>query len=111
MPEPAAAETREVGCAVCQKDFEEDDDLTRMPCSHSFHKHCIFLWLRISRACPCAASSRCSPSTNSVSWMRIEEAAGADPGSGSKSSLSFCCDDEMVALLLEDEQAFDNDLR
>jgi hypothetical protein len=50
---PAAAERRELVCAVCLADFEEDDDLRRMPCSHSFHRRCIFRWLRISGSCPC----------------------------------------------------------
>jgi hypothetical protein len=49
---PAAGETRELACAVCLEDFEAADELRRMPCSHSFHRHCIFRWLRISRACP-----------------------------------------------------------
>jgi len=42
-------------CAVCLRDFcaAADDNLVReMPCSHVFHQHCIFRWLRVNHVCP-----------------------------------------------------------
>ncbi|KAJ1261053.1 hypothetical protein BS78_10G278800 [Paspalum vaginatum] len=42
-------------CAVCLSDFcaDDDDNLVReMPCSHVFHQHCIFRWLRVNHVCP-----------------------------------------------------------
>uniref|UniRef100_A0A0A9FPR0 RING-type domain-containing protein n=1 Tax=Arundo donax TaxID=35708 RepID=A0A0A9FPR0_ARUDO len=39
-------------CAVCLKDFDAEDKLTVMPCSHAFHQECIFGWLRVNHVCP-----------------------------------------------------------
>jgi hypothetical protein len=55
-------------CAICLKplvdpadqdkeepiaaDVENMTRLRAMPCSHSFHQHCIFQWLRRNAACP-----------------------------------------------------------
>ncbi|XP_051190282.1 E3 ubiquitin-protein ligase RDUF1-like [Lolium perenne] len=51
---PAAGETREQGCAVCLEDFVTGGggELRTMPCSHSFHRRCIFDWLLVNRRCP-----------------------------------------------------------
>ncbi|KAJ1261047.1 hypothetical protein BS78_10G278400 [Paspalum vaginatum] len=41
--------------AVCLSDFCADDDgslVREMPCSHVFHQHCIFRWLRVNHVCP-----------------------------------------------------------
>lgn len=52
-------ETTAVGegqCSVCLEPLDADGAATAklrmMPCSHSFHEHCIFAWLRINHACP-----------------------------------------------------------
>ncbi|CAO2145630.1 unnamed protein product [Urochloa humidicola] len=50
-------------CAICLQDFDSRPDpaetpplsdvrLKAMPCSHTFHEHCIFEWLRRNAACP-----------------------------------------------------------
>ncbi|CAN6362300.1 unnamed protein product [Urochloa humidicola] len=47
-------------CAICLQDFDSRPDppsselrrLRAMPCSHTFHEHCIFEWLRRNTACP-----------------------------------------------------------
>ncbi|TVU27063.1 hypothetical protein EJB05_29641, partial [Eragrostis curvula] len=40
-------------CAVCLQDFHPDHDKLRaLPCSHAFHEHCIFDWLKVSHVCP-----------------------------------------------------------
>ncbi|CAL4995476.1 unnamed protein product [Urochloa decumbens] len=49
-------------CAICLQDFDFHPDpaetppsdlrLRAMPCSHTFHEHCIFEWLRRDAACP-----------------------------------------------------------
>ncbi|CAO2140900.1 unnamed protein product [Urochloa humidicola] len=50
-------------CAICLQDFDSRRDpvetpppselrLRAMPCSHTFHEHCIFEWLRRNTACP-----------------------------------------------------------
>lgn len=41
-------------CAICLADFEEGDILTQLlPCHHSFHKECIYVWItKRKRRCP-----------------------------------------------------------
>mmetsp|Transcript_40663 Transcript_40663/g.107736 ORF Transcript_40663/g.107736 Transcript_40663/m.107736 type:complete len:332 (-) Transcript_40663:282-1277(-) len=45
-------ETSETSCAVCLCDFEWDDMLRRLPCTHSFHRACIDKWLKRNKVCP-----------------------------------------------------------
>lgn len=44
-------------CAICLEDFAEEGGvdrlmITRMPCGHRYHDHCIVPWLAIKRLCP-----------------------------------------------------------
>ena len=39
-------------CLVCQCEYEEDDELRRLPCSHCFHTECVDQWLAEKDACP-----------------------------------------------------------
>jgi hypothetical protein len=53
MRAPAVGDTREQSCAVCLEDFVAGGgELRTMPCSHSFHRQCIFKWLLVQRRCP-----------------------------------------------------------
>ncbi|KAM5581800.1 hypothetical protein ABKV19_010833 [Rosa sericea] len=38
-------------CAICLEDFEQEP-ITRLPCRHHFHLHCIVQCLEISHMCP-----------------------------------------------------------
>ena len=33
-------------CAICLKNFEQDDIVNTLPCKHRFHSDCIKKWLR-----------------------------------------------------------------
>jgi len=39
-------------CMVCLCDFEETDQVRRLPCNHIFHSSCIDEWLRRCTDCP-----------------------------------------------------------
>merc|ERR1719263_384710 len=40
-------------CAICLGDFEEGDELRRLPCGHQqFHAACIDKWLVRNKKCP-----------------------------------------------------------
>jgi len=40
-------------CTICLEDFEFDEELRMLPCSHCFHKACVDHWLlRQQRRCP-----------------------------------------------------------
>ncbi|PRQ54534.1 putative transcription factor C2H2 family [Rosa chinensis] len=43
--------TRSPSCAICLEDFEQEP-ITRLPCRHHFHVHCIVQCLEISHMCP-----------------------------------------------------------
>ncbi|OEL30117.1 hypothetical protein BAE44_0008869, partial [Dichanthelium oligosanthes] len=53
LQEVSAGDAAAAECAMCLQDFVADQDKLRaMPCSHAFHQHCIFLWLRVNHVCP-----------------------------------------------------------
>ncbi|CAO2153248.1 unnamed protein product [Urochloa humidicola] len=63
LREVTAPPTDDDRCAICLHDFDSRRDpvetpppselrLRAMPCSHTFHEHCIFKWLRRNTACP-----------------------------------------------------------
>jgi len=39
-------------CSICLSDFEEDEEVRRLPCFHPFHRQCIDKWLERSKMCP-----------------------------------------------------------
>ena len=39
-------------CLVCQCEYETDETLRRLPCSHYFHQSCVDLWLKSKDFCP-----------------------------------------------------------
>ncbi|XP_031254161.1 E3 ubiquitin-protein ligase MBR1 [Pistacia vera] len=39
-------------CTICQEEYEEDDEMGKLDCGHSFHIQCIKQWLAQKNACP-----------------------------------------------------------
>ncbi|CAL5205068.1 unnamed protein product [Lathyrus oleraceus] len=39
-------------CCICIANYENDDELRELPCSHLFHKDCVDKWLKINALCP-----------------------------------------------------------
>ena len=39
-------------CAICQCNFEEEDQLKILKCMHFYHEECIVQWLKINKVCP-----------------------------------------------------------
>lgn len=47
----------EESCVVCMCDFEQDDEVKKLVCNHTFHNGCIMTWLNNHSTCPiCKAS-------------------------------------------------------
>jgi hypothetical protein len=44
-------------CVVCLMDFEEEEEITHLPCQHYFHSLCITKWLQLRDACPLCQKS------------------------------------------------------
>lgn len=63
------------GCSICLVDFEDGDELRKLPCGHRFHRACIDRWLlKSSTTCPidksdlrCACQNAMRSSSNSSS--------------------------------------------
>lgn len=39
-------------CTICLSDFEDTEDVRRLPCMHLFHVECIDQWLSSNKRCP-----------------------------------------------------------
>lgn len=39
-------------CNICMEDLADGHEMRRLPCFHTFHKHCIDRWLQINKVCP-----------------------------------------------------------
>ncbi|RVW35554.1 E3 ubiquitin-protein ligase RING1 [Vitis vinifera] len=39
-------------CIICLEEFATESEVSRMPCSHVYHKDCIIEWLERSHMCP-----------------------------------------------------------
>ncbi|XP_058780953.1 E3 ubiquitin-protein ligase At1g12760-like [Vicia villosa] len=39
-------------CCICIANYENNDELRELPCSHLFHKDCVDKWLKINALCP-----------------------------------------------------------
>lgn len=39
-------------CTICLSEFEDSEDVRRLPCMHLFHKACVDQWLSSNKRCP-----------------------------------------------------------
>ena len=42
----------QVKCTICLSEFEEEEDVRRLPCMHLFHVDCVDQWLATNKRCP-----------------------------------------------------------
>ncbi|XP_023006824.1 RING-H2 finger protein ATL16-like [Cucurbita maxima] len=45
-------EEEEGDCSVCCEALRGEEEVSRIPCGHVYHKCCILKWLQISNSCP-----------------------------------------------------------
>ncbi|XP_029117112.1 uncharacterized protein [Elaeis guineensis] len=55
---------REEQCVICLVEFDAQAEVSRMPCSHTFHSRCIIRWLEMSNVCPICRSQMPTASSN-----------------------------------------------
>mmetsp|Transcript_33325 Transcript_33325/g.72770 ORF Transcript_33325/g.72770 Transcript_33325/m.72770 type:complete len:535 (+) Transcript_33325:57-1661(+) len=48
-----------IECELCLMDYEEGDELMRLPCLHIFHCECLTPWLQKSYTCPVCQTDVC----------------------------------------------------
>ncbi|KAG9142449.1 hypothetical protein Leryth_018235 [Lithospermum erythrorhizon] len=52
------SEENDETCAICLKDFEEDENIGILSCQHQFHRDCLTNWLINKNSCPmCRATA------------------------------------------------------
>lgn len=39
-------------CTICLSEFEQEEDVRRLPCMHLFHVECVDQWLMHNKRCP-----------------------------------------------------------
>ncbi|KAG0009367.1 hypothetical protein BGZ81_003472 [Podila clonocystis] len=66
------SDAQDAVCAICLCDYEDDEELRKMACTHYFHKECVDEWLRLHKNCPLCKRD-------------IEDLAGASSGASSRS--------------------------
>lgn len=42
----------QLDCPVCKDEFNVDEEVLSLPCTHCFHKDCVARWLKVSGTCP-----------------------------------------------------------
>ncbi|CAG0919403.1 unnamed protein product [Notodromas monacha] len=61
-------------CTVCLSDFEEGEDVRRLPCLHLFHRNCVDQWLTQNKACPiCRAMDKSGKRKREAKVSKIVE--------------------------------------
>ena len=63
-------------CCICIANYENEDELRELACSHLFHKDCVDKWLKINALCPLCKSEVGGNATRPV----IEENASQQSG-------------------------------
>ena len=39
-------------CTICLSEFDQEEDVRRLPCMHLFHVECVDQWLSQNKRCP-----------------------------------------------------------
>lgn len=68
-------------CPVCICDYEENDNLRVLPCSHVFHADCVDQWLAVNATCPLCRKSIFVPDSD-VEDPPTPPPPGSPPGPG-----------------------------
>mmetsp|Transcript_46730 Transcript_46730/g.117686 ORF Transcript_46730/g.117686 Transcript_46730/m.117686 type:complete len:271 (+) Transcript_46730:71-883(+) len=74
-------------CPICLSEWSPDDDLRRLPCSHTFHAECIDSWLvkagtcALCRSCPLSACGKAASSPQATVHGAREDSLSSNVGS------------------------------
>ena len=60
-------------CSICLCEFEDDDKIRMLPCSHPFHQPCIDQWLENNTTCPLCMRSLLETPSRPVERPEVQE--------------------------------------
>ncbi|KAG0002395.1 hypothetical protein BGZ79_003076 [Entomortierella chlamydospora] len=92
-PEHLSPEERELAnristtCPICLCEYEDLEELRRLPCDHYFHKECVDEWLKLKRTCPLCKCDVSRKRRGSKFWSygnSRRSSSGNASGSGSR---------------------------
>jgi len=52
LPESQKESCRSSGCVVCYGEYEDQQEVRELPCSHVYHAECVDSWLQSKSLCP-----------------------------------------------------------
>ena len=59
-------------------EFEEEEEVRRLPCMHLFHVQCVDQWLNINRGCPiCRVDIETQHCSSNMATPRVVKTEGA----------------------------------
>ena len=75
-------ETYQQSCMICLNDFDSNDIIRNLSCSHIYHKNCIDKWFMIKFICPmCRRKPKLTLYTNNYNDYNYNEDENSDPPS------------------------------
>lgn len=92
-------------CPVCLLDYELDEEVLKLPCTHVFHQDCIETWLKQANTC-CVCRHELpkqDDSSSSVS-QELDPFSLESPLSSSSSSIESSDDNELLPPLVSEEE-------
>lgn len=85
---------RQDTCVICLQEFESDEDLNQLPCSHSFHAQCVSTWLLRNKSCPLCQHNIDQPFSfpkpNTPSPSIVQPSVDANPQLASLQGAATC---------------------
>ncbi|DBA04785.1 TPA: hypothetical protein N0F65_004422, partial [Lagenidium giganteum] len=88
---------------VFQVEFEENEDVRKLPCKHIFHVPCVDEWLSKSTACPMCKGNvdgqgQSVPATNGTAPAPVAGAAVASSGPGSRGVFAMAAAGDLMVV-------------
>jgi hypothetical protein len=80
--------TNDYNILLLISEFEEDEDVRRLPCMHLFHVSCVDQWLGLNKRCPICRvdiEAQLCPSAT-IRTTHNKSSSEQSPGAGSSSS-------------------------
>jgi len=98
-------------CSICLMDWEDDEEVAKLPCTHLFHRPCVETWLKEHSVCPVCryelptANAEYEKDRKERMQLRekeLMERKAEEELAAKRSALRKRCKCEMAPILMED---------